>query len=283
MNCKENCRKKSNRNDKGEKMQKITDLRGIKDTAKVFLHMNIEETKFSPLVIKHPFTDSAMVCLSQTDGEIAFANIMEDTKAFTLWKEQVEKQIDTAEDVFGVYHLMTKSYLLDFLKYTESYLSREDFSKMLADIWIRTEAPNLDPNFKQKELLDLFRKSKQEEMMTEDEIETLRSLPETVSVYRGVTSYNAGKVKALYEELFTLELHYLLREVLGKIEGFFMLSYNDCEFIRELYKDFYITPFERLNSISQKYTPGGMFKELVITNYDLELRLKSQPKQLTLL
>ena len=141
-------------------MRKITDLRGIKDTAKVFLHMNIEKTKFSPLVIKHPFTDSAMVCLSQTDGEIAFANIMEDTKAFTLWKEQVEKQIDTAEDVFGVYHLMTKSYLLAFLKYTESYLSREDFSKMLADIWIRTEAPNLDPNFKQKELLDLFRKSK---------------------------------------------------------------------------------------------------------------------------
>ena len=80
-------------------MRKITDLRGIKDTAKVFLHMNIEKTKFSPLVIKHPFTDSAMVCLSQTDGEIAFANIMEDTKAFTLWKEQVEKQIDTAEDV----------------------------------------------------------------------------------------------------------------------------------------------------------------------------------------
>ena len=38
-------------------MRKITDLRGIKDTAKVFLHMNIEETKFSPLVIKHPFTD----------------------------------------------------------------------------------------------------------------------------------------------------------------------------------------------------------------------------------
>lgn len=216
MNCKENCRKKSNRNDKGEKMRKITDLRGIRDTAKVFLHMNIEETKFSPLVIKHPFTDSAMVCLSQADGEIAFANIMEDTKAFTLWKEQVEKQIDTAEDVFGVYHqvpernlaakpflrskntdLMTKSYLLAFLKYAEPYLSREDFSKMLADIWIRTEAPNLDPNFKQKELLDLFRQSKQEEMMTEDEIETLRSLPETVSVYRGVTSYNAGKIKTL--------------------------------------------------------------------------------------
>ena len=115
-------------------MRKITDLRGIKDTAKVFLHMNIEKTKFSPLVIKHPFTDSAMVCLSQTDGEIAFANIMRNTKAFTLWKEQVEKQIDTAEDVFGVYHLMTKSYLLAFLKiYGIILVAREDY-KMLADI-----------------------------------------------------------------------------------------------------------------------------------------------------
>ena len=73
----------------------------------------------------------------------------------------------------------------------------EKITKCLQTSRIRTEAPNLDPNFKQKELLDLFRDSKQEEMMTEDEIETLRSLPETVSVYRGVTSYNAGKVKAL--------------------------------------------------------------------------------------
>ena len=86
-----------------------------------------------------------------------------------------------------------------------------------------------------------------------------------------------------YEELFTLEQHYLLREKAGNIDGFFMLSYNDCEFIRELYKDFYIISLERLNSIAQKYTPGGMFKELVITNYDPNLRLNSQPKQLTLL
>ncbi len=78
-----------------------------------------------------------------------------------------------------------------------------------------------------------------------------------------------------YEELFTLELHYLLREVLGKIEGFFMLSYNDCAFIRELYKDFYITPFERLNSIAQKYTPGGYVQRTC----DYKLRSKSEVKQ----
>ena len=43
-------------------MWKITGLRGIKDTVRVFVHMNIEETKILPLVIKHSFTDSAMVC-----------------------------------------------------------------------------------------------------------------------------------------------------------------------------------------------------------------------------
>ena len=154
-------------------MRKTTDLERIKDTAKLFLHMDIRETEFSPLIIKHPFTDSAMVCIKQDNGKTNFANIMEDTKVFAVWKKQAEKQIDAAEDVFGVYHLMTKSYLLAFLKYAEPYLSGKDLSKMLADIWIRTESPNLDPNFNQKELLELFRKSKREVMMTEDEIETL--------------------------------------------------------------------------------------------------------------
>ena len=80
-----------------------------------------------------------------------------------------------------------------------------------------------------------------------------------------------------------LEQQELVREKAGNIDGLFMVSYNDCEFIREMYKDFYIKTLESLNSIAQKYTPGGMFKELVITNYDPNLRLNSQPKQLTLL
>jgi len=62
-----------------------------------------------------------------------------------------------------------------------------------------------------------------------------------------------------------------------------MLSYNDCAFIRDLYKDFYIESFERLNSISQRYEPGGMFKELIITNYNPNERRNNKPKQLSLL
>ena len=86
-----------------------------------------------------------------------------------------------------------------------------------------------------------------------------------------------------YEEMFSLEQHYLLHDMLSRIEGFFMLSYNDCAFIRDLYKDFYIKSFERLNSISQRYEPGGMFKELIITNYNPNERINNKPKQLSLL
>lgn len=62
-----------------------------------------------------------------------------------------------------------------------------------------------------------------------------------------------------------------------------MLSYNDCEFIRNLYEGFYIESFERLNSISQRYDPGNMFKELLICNYNMNDRRSSQPLQMTLL
>ena len=45
-----------------------------------------------------------------------------------------------------------------------------------------------------------------------------------------------------------------------------MVSYNDCSFIRELYRDFYIFSFERQDSLSQK--KGKKYGELIMTNYD---------------
>lgn len=91
-----------------------------------------------------------------------------------------------------------------------------------------------------------------------------------------------GTEKA-YDIRFSKENHYGLHDILSHIEGKFMLSYNDCEFIRNLYEGFYIEGFERLNSISQRYDPGNMFKELLICNYNMNDRRSSQPLQMTLL
>ena len=61
---------------------------------------------------------------------------------------------------------------------------------------------------------------------------------------------------------FTEADHIRLRDTLTAIKGKFLLSYNDDEFVRELYKDHKITPVERNNNLS-----NGKFRELIITNY----------------
>ncbi len=80
------------------------------------------------------------------------------------------------------------------------------------------------------------------------------------------------------------KFHDLLCSLLKKTKGKFMLSYNDCPEVREMYggSGFYIESFERLNSISQRYSPGNQFKELIVTNYDPHERRKKQPKQMEL-
>ena len=73
-----------------------------------------------------------------------------------------------------------------------------------------------------------------------------------------------------------------LRETLGRIKGKFLLSYNDCPEIRELYDGFSLFDFSRTHSMAQRYEAGKEFKELLIANYDYYERENAKPKQLTL-
>ena len=67
---------------------------------------------------------------------------------------------------------------------------------------------------------------------------------------------------------FVTEDHKRLRELLTNIKGKFLLSYNDCEEIRELYKDFNIEEIERHNNLVTKYKyKDKIYKELIVKNY----------------
>ena len=83
-----------------------------------------------------------------------------------------------------------------------------------------------------------------------------------------------------YEVVFTREDHVRLRDVLREIDGHFLLSYNDCPEVRELYKDFYIYSFDRLSNLAQRYEGGAVYGELLIANYDMDERGR-QNEQLT--
>ena len=70
------------------------------------------------------------------------------------------------------------------------------------------------------------------------------------------------KTERFYDVPFKDEDHLRLNASLKAIKGRFILSYNDDEFVRELYKDYNIIPVERQNNMS-----SGVFKEVIIKNY----------------
>lgn len=86
----------------------------------------------------------------------------------------------------------------------------------------------------------------------------------------------------MYEVGFGWDDHVRLRDTLKNIKGKFLLSYNDCDEIRELYNGFSMFDFSRTHSMAQRYEAGKEFKELLIGSYDLYEREKGKPKQLTI-
>lgn len=93
--------------------------------------------------------------------------------------------------------LITKPYKFAFIKYAEKSMSKDDLSEILADAWIITEEPNLDPNLSKTKLLSLFKSANPEVLMNDEELKAFNELEDTVTIYRGVTSYNADNIKAL--------------------------------------------------------------------------------------
>ena len=83
---------------------------------------------------------------------------------------------------------------------------------------------------------------------------------------------------------FQKEDHIRLRDTLLGIEGKFLLSYNDCEYIRELYDapGIMIESYNRINNIKQRYDNGAQFPEILIANYDLHERERDGSGQMNL-
>ena len=93
-----------------------------------------------------------------------------------------------------------------------------------------------------------------------------------------------GYYKNVGEDGFRKKDHIRLRDALIRIEGKFLLSYNDCEFIRELYDapGIQIEAFTRINNIKQRYDNGAQFPEILIANYDMWERSHAAPTQMNL-
>lgn len=67
-----------------------------------------------------------------------------------------------------------------------------------------------------------------------------------------------------YHGLFNKDDHEKLFNILSNIKGKFVLSYNNCSYIKELYKDFYIEEVSRNHNLKSS---GKKFEEVIIRNF----------------
>lgn len=71
---------------------------------------------------------------------------------------------------------------------------------------------------------------------------------------------------------FGIDKHKALHNAILNCKGRCLVSYNDCEFIRQLYSEdqFTIIEFERPHSMALHTGAGKMYKEVLIANYDVK-------------
>lgn len=71
-----------------------------------------------------------------------------------------------------------------------------------------------------------------------------------------------------YQAQFSEEDHLRLRAALDHVKGKFLLSYNDCGYVRELYEGYKIEALERKHNLLARYKDKeGSYHELLISNY----------------
>ena len=100
--------------------------------------------------------------------------------------------------------LVKKQWKLVWFKYCGLYMNAKDFSQVLGSLWRDIDGAASDPYVYTKETVEWFLRADPRYLMDEEEYRIWESLPETVTVYRGVSSAMGGKT-VKYAPSWTLD------------------------------------------------------------------------------
>ena len=75
-------------------MRKQTNLAEVKLTALALLSTEINKTPYSPMIVKHPFTDTGVSAIPDGKGGVEMIDLTEDD-AQLRWRQSMARQIDT--------------------------------------------------------------------------------------------------------------------------------------------------------------------------------------------
>ena len=167
-----------------------TDSDKVQDIAITLLWTDVKEAALG-LIASHPFTDSWYTCIDGKD----FVDL-HDSEALQKWRAAEEKIIRRLPPL-ALFRLVCKPYRMTFLKYAAQFMSSSDIGSALRETWRSVENISGDINVSQKEMVNLYRISDKNTLMTSEELAAYEKLPTTLTVYRGVTDFNKARKKAM--------------------------------------------------------------------------------------
>jgi hypothetical protein len=173
-------------------MKEETDIVIIRELAKKLAYFDIKlDEDFSFMVI-HPYIDNPYV---QSDG--ALRNILENQKAYENFLKDITSRIDRITQYKEFVHLITKPYRSAFLSYTKDYIDKFDLAYYLKYLWVNTDYVNIDIHISREEYVGLFKSADCNSLMNERELNIYHNLPQTLTVYRGINSFDNHPIEGM--------------------------------------------------------------------------------------
>lgn len=151
-----------------------TDLQAIKDKAIALLYIEPEPIPELPIFLTHPYFESRATVLPNSNK---FVDIIEDSEALQIARDDLQAKINSVDSAERVFMFLRPQYRLTLFKYTNQYMSQEDFEEVLLFSWIMVEHPSSDVNVTKREMISWFKK-----------VGYVSNLSGVVSIYRGVGS-----------------------------------------------------------------------------------------------
>lgn len=173
-----------------------TDLQQVKSTALAFLYLDIQTTKLSPVIVKHPFFETGITSVKGKDG-LQVLNILESEADLKLARKAIEQQIHEADTVLQISMMITKPYKLVFLKYIQDNLSAEDIALYLKSNWTLVENISGDVNVSRAELIKIFKAADRDVLFADAQEKAFYQKKDEVTIYRGITCSRSNQIKGL--------------------------------------------------------------------------------------
>ena len=174
-------------------MRKETDLEAVKRVARTFVYLDVQINERVGFLCNHPFIGQ-IATVTMEDGKLVLKDVRNEKDLEDVQKSII-KSVDAVTHYLQFIHLVRAPYLPAFFKFTRHFLSLSDYSSFLGSMWTMVEFPNVDDNITAPEFVKIFRSADKTLLMEENEYGQYLSLPEEITVYRGIRG--RGRLEAL--------------------------------------------------------------------------------------